>query len=193
MEPSHAAAVSGTASGGGRRPRELMVVVEVALAVVLLVSAGLMVRSFARLSEVDPGFRREGVVSVAVRLPGSRYSVAERRPMVEQLVERVAQLPGIKAAGAVSDLPMSAVTLGFQMEFQVRGADPLSPTAYPNADLRLIVPGYFEAMGMEIVRGRGFDGFDASSDRGVVVVNETVVERYFRDVDPTVCSDRESV
>jgi len=175
---------AGTGSGRGRRLRELMVVVEVALAVILLVSAGLMVRSFARLSEVNPGFRQEGVVSVAVQLPGSRYSLAELKPSFEQIVERVALLPGIKAAGAVSDLPMSAIGLGFQLEFEVRGADPLSPTAYPNADFRLMIPGYFEAMGMEIVRGRGFDALDASRDRGVVIVNETVVERYFRDVDP---------
>ena len=180
----NAAAVSGTGTTGGRRLRELMVVVEVALAVVLLISAGLMVRSFARLGEVDPGFRKDDVVSVAVQLPRSRYAIAEMRPVFEQLVERVSQLPGVTAAGAVSDLPMSAVGLDFELEFQVRGTDPLSPTMRPNADFRLMIPGYFEAMGMEIVRGRGFDALDASRDRGVVIVNETVVDRYFRNVDP---------
>ena len=180
----NAAAASGTGTGSGRRLRELMVVVEVALAVVLLVSAGLMVRSFSRLSEVDPGFRREGVVSVAVQLPGTRYGTAEWRPFFEELVERVAQLPGVNRAGAVSDLPMSAVGLGFELEFRVRGVDARSPTIRPNADFRLVIPGYFEAMGMEIVQGRAFDSLDGRGDRGVVIVNETVVERYFRDVDP---------
>ncbi len=151
---------------------------------VLLVGAGLMVRSFARLSEVDPGFRRQGVISVAVQLPGSRYGNDERRPFFEQLVERVGQLPGIKVAGAVSDLPMSDVGLGFELEFTVLGLDALSPTSRPNADFRLLVPGYFDAMDMEIVHGRAFDTLDATSDRAIVIVNETLVERYFPDIDP---------
>ena len=180
----NSAASSPTATGGMRRLREWMVVAEVALAVVLLVSAGLMVRSFDRLSDVSPGFREEGVVSVAVQLPRSRYNVEEWRPFFEQLVERVAATPGTRAAGAASDLPMSSVGLGFELEFTVLGTDPLSPIIRPNADFRLVLPGYFEAIGMEIVRGRPFDSLDAPGDRGVVVVNETVVERYFRDVDP---------
>jgi len=173
-----------TAAGGMRRLRELMVVAEVALAVVLLVSAGLMVRSFTRLNEVDPGFRQEGVVSVAVQLPRSRYSLDEMRPFFEQVVERVGHLPGVAAAGAVSDLPMSEVGLGFEMEFEVRGVDALSPTIRPNANFRLVLPGYFEAMGMEITRGRAFDALDAPGDRNVVIISETAAERYFRNVDP---------
>jgi predicted permease len=175
---------SSTASGGMRRLRELMVVVEVALAVVLVVGAGLMVRSFSELSSVDPGFRQDGVVSMSVQLPRSRLSVAERRPFFEQLVERVAAIPGVGAAGAVSDLPMSAVGLGFELEFQVRGTDALSPTIWPNADFRLVLPGYFEAMGMQVVSGRPFDALDPPGDRGVVIVNQTIVNRYFGDVDP---------
>ncbi len=171
-------------SSGGRRLPELMVVVEIALAIVLVVGAGLMLRSFTRMSEVDPGFRKEGVVSVAVKLPTLRYDRTEWRPFFEQLVERVEQLPGVKVAGAASDLPMSDVGLGFEMEFTVVGLDALSPTARPNADFRLVLPGYFEAMGMEIVRGRAFDKLDLTSDRFVAIVNETVVERYFQNVDP---------
>ena len=178
------AGASGTRSTGGRRLREAMVVVEVALAIVLLVGAGLMVRSFSRLSEVDPGFRQEGLVSVAVQLPRSRYSRSDWRPFFERLVGRVKQMPGIKAAGAVSDLPMSNVGLAFEMEFTVLGLEALSPTARPNADFRLTLPGYFEAMDMEIVQGRAFDRLDTSSDRFVAIVNQTLVERYFRDVDP---------
>ena len=172
------------ATGGGRRLREVMVVVQIALAIVLLVGAGLMVRSFDRLSEVDPGFHQEGVVSVAVKLPGSRYGRAEWRPFFEQLVERVRELPGVDAAGAVSDLPMSDVGLGFEMEFTVLGLDALSPTARPNAEFRLTVPGYFDAMDMAMVRGRAFDKLDTTSERVVVIVNETLVERYFEGVDP---------
>jgi putative ABC transport system permease protein len=124
------------------------------------------------------------VVSVAVQLPGTRYGRVERRPFFEQLVERVRQLPGVEVAGAVSDLPMSTVGLDFEMEFDVVGLDALSPSTRPNAEFRLVVPGYFDAMGMEIVRGRDFDNLDASSDRAVAIANETLVKRYFKTVDP---------
>ena len=184
LKPTASFATVASGTGGGRRLREVMVVVQIALAIVLLVGAGLMVRSFERLSEVDPGFRQEGVVSVTVKLPGSRYGRAEWRPFFEQLVERVRELPGVDAAGAVSDLPMSDVGLGFEMEFTVLGLDALSPTARPNAEFRLAMPGYFDAMDMEMVRGRAFDKLDTTSKRVVVIVNETLVERYFKGVDP---------
>jgi ABC-type antimicrobial peptide transport system permease subunit len=79
---------------------------------------------------------------------------------------------------------MSDVGLGFELEFTVPGLDALSPTARPNADVRLVIPGYFDAMGIRMVSGRDFDRLDASSSRAVAIVNETLVERYFRDVDP---------
>ena len=162
----------------------MMVVVEVALAIVLLVGTGLMVRSFARLSEVDPGFRQDGVVSVTVQIPTSRYARSEFRLFFEQFVERVGQIPGVKAAGAVSDLLMSNVGISLEMEFTVLGLDAAMPTANPNAEIRLVIPGYFNAMGMELVRGRVFDRLDTSSERSVGIVNETLVERYFPDFDP---------
>lgn len=166
----------GSATQGGRRLRELMVVIEVALAIVLLVGAGLMVRSFARLSEVDPGFRQDGVISVAVKLPQMGHGRDEWRIFWEQLLRRVEELPGVTGAGAVSDLPMSSVGLDLQLDFTVSGLDAVSPTARPNANFRLVMPGYFETMGMEIVSGRALDDLDATSDRVVAVVNETVVD-----------------
>ncbi len=178
------AGASGTATSAGQRLRELMVVVEVALAIVLLVGAGLMVRSFARLGQVDPGFRQDGVVSVAVKIPRSRYARSDFRPFFEQFVERVRQIPGIRKAGAVSDLPMSNVGLGLEMEFTVLGLEAADPTARPNAQIRLVIPGYFEVMGMEIISGRAFSQLDTSSDVLVGLVNETLVGRYFTDYDP---------
>jgi predicted permease len=172
------------ATGGGRRLREAMVVLEVAVAIVLLVAAGLMVRSFARLSDVDPGFRQQGAVAVAVQLPGSRYGRSEFRPFFERLVTRTASLPGVRAAGAVSDLPMSSVNLDFDLEFSILGVDSTDPTMRPNADFRLVVPGYFEAMDMRILAGRDFDTTDAVADRTVAIINETLATRYFRDLDP---------
>jgi predicted permease len=175
---------SGSVGGSGRRLREVMVVTEVALAVVLLVVAGLVLRSFERLSGVDPGFRQDDVVSVAVPLPGTRYARAEWRGFFERFTERMAEVPGVVRVGGVSDLPMSSVGLGFEQEFTVPGLDALSPASRPNADLRLTLPGYFEAMAMEIVAGRSFDRLDMAGERRIAVVNETLVRRYFKDLDP---------
>ncbi len=187
MAPNLLGLLSTTGSldtAGGRRLRELMVVVEVALAIVLLVSAGLMLRSFAKLRESDPGFRPDGVAAVGVQLSRRSYNLEEWRPFFEELTERVASLPGVESAGAVSDLPMSSVGLDLQLEFSVEGVDALDPSVRPNADWRLVLPGYFETMGVEIVRGRGIERGDTAGDRAVVVVNETAAGRYFKDVDP---------
>jgi len=181
VKPTHA---SSAGSGGGRRIRELMVVVEVALAIVLLVGAGLMAKSFSKLGEVDPGFRQEGVVSIAIQLPGTTYARDTWRPFFEQLVERTRELPGVQAAGAISDLPMSSIGLDFELEFKVPGLDAISPTARPSAEFRLAVPGYFETMDMALVRGRAFNSLDATSERSVAIVNETLAARYFSDLDP---------
>jgi putative ABC transport system permease protein len=178
------AGASASGRAGGQRLRELMVVIEVGLAIVLLVGAGLMVRSFARLSEVDPGFRQDGVVSVAVRLPTTQYGRAEWRSFFEGIVERVRQSPGIDAAGAVSDLPMSEVGLGLELEFTVAGLDAVDPTAKPYANARFVIPGYLETIGMELIEGRGFDQLDASSERPVAVVNEMLADQYFPDYNP---------
>jgi predicted permease len=170
--------------GGGRLVRQVLVIAQVGLALVLLVGAGLMIRSFSRLSAVDPGFRPEGVAAVEIALPRSTHGRAEMRPFFEQLVERVEGLPGVHRAGAISDLPLSALGLGFEMELTVPGLDAATPTSRPNADLRLALPGYFEAMGMEIVAGRSFDSRDSTSDVPVAIVNQTLVERTFGGADP---------
>lgn len=168
---------------GGVRLREAMVVVEVALAIVLLVAAGLMVRSFARLSEVDPGFAQDGVVSVAVKA-GTGHGREAWQGFFDELVTRARRAPGIVAAGAVSDLPMSEVGVGLELEFEVDGYDAVDRTANPYGNVRMATPGYFEAMGMRIVKGRGFESGDERSDRVPVVVNETLANRYFNDLDP---------
>ncbi|HSR51229.1 MAG TPA: ABC transporter permease [Acidobacteriota bacterium] len=175
---------SSTQGGGGVRVRQLLVMVEVALAIVLLVGAGLVMTSFWRLTEIDPGFRQQDVVSVAVKLPGSRYSRDQFKPFFQNLVDRIGQLPGIEAAGAVSDLPMSDIGLGFEMEFSVPGLDAASPSSRPNAEFRLVLPGYFQAMGMKMVQGRPFERLDAEGERVAGIVNQTLVRRYLSGVNP---------
>jgi putative ABC transport system permease protein len=170
----------------GRRLADIMVVTEVALALVLVIGAGLLIRSFVGLSTVDPGFRTTGIVATDIVLPQNRY--AGGPPKVQffvTLLDRVRDMPGITSAGAVSVLPMSPLGNDFSLDFTIAGLESRSPTERPRAAYRGVLPGYFETMGIAIRHGRAFDGFDGrETGPRVAVVNETLARRYFNDVDP---------
>ena len=178
----------GRGSSGGRRARWLsdaMIAIEVALALVLLVAAGLMVRSFGELSRVDPGFRKEGITSLMVSLPASRYQGFEKnQQFFLELLERVKATPDIRSAGAVTRLPMSSLGSAFEMPFTVQSLDIESPTVRPRADFRSVIPSYLSAMGIPLIRGRLFDDFDGQEGREVALVNQALVRRFFPDQDP---------
>lgn len=178
----------GHGSAGGRRARWLtdaMIIIEVALALVLLIAAGLMVRSFVQLSRVDPGFRKEGVASLMVSLPPSRYQGFEQnRQFFLDLIDRVRATPGIDSAGAATRLPMSSLGTEFEMPFTVQGLDIESPTERPRADFRGVIPAYLRTMGIPLIRGRLFDDFDGQEGREVAIVNQVLVRRFFPDEDP---------
>jgi putative ABC transport system permease protein len=163
-----------------------MVVAEVALALVLLVSAGLLIRSFVRLTAVDPGYTTSGIVATHVVLPRARYQApAARRQFIADLVERVGRIPGVTRASAVSVLPMSPVGVEFDLPFTIDGLAATSPSERPRARYRAVMPEYFQTMGIQLRRGRGFDSFDGREDGArVAIVNESVVRRYFGSVDP---------
>nr|MDQ3419825.1 ABC transporter permease [Acidobacteriota bacterium] len=175
-----------TPSRAARRLANIMVAAEVALALMLLVSAGLLIRSFVRLTSVDPGYRTSGIVATHVVLPRARYQPpAAKRQFIADLVERVGQLPGIVRASAVSVLPMSPVGVEFDLPFTVDGLAATSPSERPRARYRAVMPGYFETMGIAMRRGRTFDSFDGREDGAkVAIVNESVVRRYFGSLDP---------
>ena len=178
----------GHGSSTGRRARWLsdaMIVVEVALALVLLTGAGLMIRSFAHLTSVDPGYRKENVVAVAVALPDSRYAGFDaNRQFFTELADRIKQLPGIEEAGAVTRLPMSSLGGAFEMPFTVMGLEAESPTERPRADYRGVIPEYIPAMGIPLIRGRLFDDFDGLEGRQATIVNRALVQRFFPNEDP---------
>jgi len=171
----------------GRRTRwatNSLVLTEVALALILLVGAGLMLRSFNELTNVDPGFRRADVTSVLVSLPQSRYGGSNRQSQFFiELIERIRQRPGLENTGAVSALPLTALGTEFEMPFSRAGLDASSPSERPRADYRAVIPGYFEAMGIPLVQGRGFDMFEGEGQR-VAIINESLRQRYFPDVNP---------
>lgn len=172
---------SGTARGG--RTRSALVVIETAVAVLLVVGAGLLIRSFARLTDVDPGFRPEGVLSFQVPLPESKYGEdPQQAAFTSALLERLRALPGVDAAGMISDLPLSGSEEieGLVIEGRPR-PNQLSET--PLADFRQASPGYFEALGVRLIRGRTFAEGDGDKAPRVAVVDETMVRTYFPGTD----------
>lgn len=170
---------------GSRRALNLMVAGEIALALVLLVSAGLLIRSYRNLNDVDPGFQIDGVVSVALSLPEQLYAdSASEKLFYNELVDRVAALPGVHAAGAVTALPMSSVGSDFDLPFQIESAGELPLTDRPRADYRSVIPGYFKALGIPLVRGRLIERIDREESRPVMVINETMARIHFAGMDP---------
>jgi putative ABC transport system permease protein len=162
----------------GAGGHSLLVTAEVAIVSVLLVGAVLMLRSFQRLLAVDPGFKPEGVAAFEVLLPHVRYPDGRRREQfVEQARARLSGSPGVRAVGAISNLPLSS---NESMDYiVVEGVEPAPRGKEPLAEDRVITPGYFEAMGMSLMRGRDFDATDGAGKPPVTIVNETLARQFF--------------
>jgi predicted permease len=174
-----------TATGGRRRVLSSLVVGEVALALVLLVVAGLSIRDFQALQAVDPGFRPDGVLTFRVDLPGAAYGEAEDRLLfMEGYTERLGALPGVEVAAVANVVPLAG---HWGMGFQVENAPPRDPDEPTPIILnRVASPGYFQAMGVTLQSGRLFTAMDGREEENrVVIVNETAVRRFFPpDQDP---------
>jgi putative ABC transport system permease protein len=174
-----------TATGARTRLLNAVVVVEVALALLLLVGAGLMTRSFARLMRVSPGFEPRNLLAVQVYLPQKKYaSGVDRTRFYAETIRRVASLPGVRSAAAVSALPMYPVGIDFALPFTVDGQAPPTSGEEPRADIRAATPGYFETMEVPVVDGRPIDERDHQGMPGVMVINETMARRYFNGRNP---------
>jgi putative ABC transport system permease protein len=172
----------GTDSPRRHRMRALLVVSEVALSLVLLVGAGLMIRSFSRLLAVDSGFKADHVLTAFVSLPLSKYPKREEQTaFFDRLLERLRNVPGVSAAGIVTDIPLYG---GSSTGFDVDGRPEAAPGTRPMTDYRLINSDYFSAMGMKLVKGRAFSRYDTEDAPGVVIINETMVARFFAGEDP---------
>ncbi len=172
--------VRGRARG---RMHDALVVLEVALGIVLLIAAGLTLRSFRRLEAVDPGFRSSGVVTLRLAAPPIRYpTLADRDRFFRGVEAAVGELPGVERVGAVSSLPMSDAIYGWS--FNVEDRPPADPEHTEVAFGRIVTPGYFEAIGTPLVRGRMFGVTDAADAAPVVIVSRALAERFWPGEDP---------
>jgi putative ABC transport system permease protein len=173
------------ASGPARqRLRQALVVSEVALALVLLVGAGLLVRSFARLLEVNPGFSTERALALEVHAWGVARTPEQRADFFEQTIDRIAALPGVRAAGAVSALPFHESAIDPTITFTVEGRPVPAPGQEPTAYLTVATADYFNALDIPLRRGRFFTRFDRRDSAPVALVNETMARRYWPGEDP---------
>ncbi|MEX2281498.1 MAG: ABC transporter permease [Gemmatimonadota bacterium] len=174
----------GALSGArGKRIRSSLVVIEMALAVVLLVGAGLLIRSFLELTKVDPGFQPERAVAFRISLQGPAYGEpASRVQFFERLFGQLKSLPGVNAVGGVTGLPMSGGAS--MLSFSVDGAPPPPANIFPEIRAQSITPGYFEAMGGQLLRGRMLNDQDRVDAAPVILVNRAAIARWFPDGNP---------
>jgi putative ABC transport system permease protein len=176
----------GRGGTGGRRRARLrgaFVVTEVALALILLVGAGLMLRSFARLQSVSPGFDPEGVLTMRVVLPGLKYAQPQQKTaFFRQAVERLRSLPGAESASAVSFLPLTGSAAATRFSITDRPEPP--PEQALATDVRVTDEHFFRVMRIPLLRGRTYDEREAQEARRVVVVNEALARKYFPGEDP---------
>ncbi len=179
---------SRSATAGAHRSalRQTLVIAEIALALVLLVGAGLLVRSFASMMQVDLGFRPENVLKLTVALPATQYSDDQRKAaFIERALERVRALPGVEAAAVANVTPLSGYNS--PLNFDIEGRPPAQPGAQPGAEYRAVSHGYFRTMGISLRRGRPFTEQDVKQPTqggNVVIINEALARRYFPDEDP---------
>jgi putative ABC transport system permease protein len=178
-----AGAKTATSSGSSQLWRDSLVVAEVALGLVLLIGAGLMMRSFASLTNVHPGFDPNNVLTARITLTGAAYDDTEaRRRYVSQTLERLNALPGVESAALVAPMPFSGAEIGG--DFKIEGRAIPEPGREPSANVRNVTSQYFQTIRIPLLKGRYFSEQDKRSDVGAAIINETFARRYFVNEDP---------
>ena len=169
-------------TSSGRLLRNGLMIAEVALSIVLLVGAVLLLRSFGRITGVDPGFRADNVLAFRVTLPNKSYPEEHNRvAFFDALLAKLATLPQVRAAGMVQAIPMRG---DYVLSFDIQGRPPSKPNASPSANYRSVSPDYFRTLNIPVKRGRAFTGQDVEKSPMVAVVDEAFVNRHFPNEDP---------
>lgn len=174
----------GRGSGEGARRngiRGILVVSELAIAVILLVGAGLLIQSLWRLRQVTPGFNPENVLTLVVGIPEVRYPTAKQAPFFRDLTAHIASLPGVRSASSVMPLPLSGNRFGISFEIDGR---PVAKGEEPSADFFVIGNDYFTTMEIPMRQGRAFSERDTKEAPGVIVVNEAFARKFFPNENP---------
>ena len=165
------------------RLRNLFVVTEIALSLVLLIGAGLLVRSYSRIQNANPGFNVRNLLSLRLSLPSAKYKGPAVTNFYKQLRERIGALPGVEAVGTCYSLPMSSVALAWG-PINIEGYVPKNSADIVMSNERFVSPGYFAAMGVPLVQGRLFDERDIKGAQETVIVNENMVRRFWPNENP---------
>jgi putative ABC transport system permease protein len=174
------AAVSG---GRSHRLRNLFVIAEIAMALVLLIGSGLLIKSFARLQSVNPGFNPKNMLTVRVSLPFAKYrGEGKSEQFFRDALARIRQIPGVRSASAVNFLPFSGP--GAATSFSVVGRPAPAPGEEPTVDSRVCDADYFQTMGISLIKGRTFNEREQTVTSHVVIINESMVREMFPDQDP---------
>jgi putative ABC transport system permease protein len=171
-----------TGGAGRQRLRSLFVVSEIALALVLSIGAGLLIQSFLRLQNVNPGFNAKNALTMHISLAEAKYGGPHQQTAYfQQVLERLEAIPGVEAVGAVNDLPFSGSRTGSSFSIPGRTQAPGERWA---ADFRQVSPGYFKAMRIPLLKGRTFSEADAKEAPGVVIINQAMARRFWPNEDP---------
>jgi putative ABC transport system permease protein len=166
----------------GKRLRSGLVVIEIALSLMLLIGAGLLIKSFARLQELDLGFNPDRILTMNLQLTRSRYQGGQGAEFYRQLIERVQGLPGVESAGATTAIFIG--TLPNSSNFTVEGKPPAAVNEQIEAPIDFVTPGYFRAMQIPLLMGRELTEQDDTQKPRVALVNKTFADRFFANEDP---------
>ena len=173
-----------TAGRSGGLLRDTFVVTQLALALIVSIGAGLLIKSFANLRETDPGFAPSGILTFTLNLPQTDYpDLTVAIDTYGRLLDELRAVPGVQHAGITSSLPLSD-PLDYLLRIVPIGEAPPEPGNEPNAWYRQVSPGFLEALGISVVRGRAFDDRDRADAPAVVIVNRTLARTLFGDQDP---------
>ena len=173
---------SGRGLSGGGRLRGIMIVSEVALAMILLTGAGLLMRSFLRLENVNPGFQPQNLLTMRIGLASGRYPERTQQSIFyDRTLERIAAIPGVRDAAVANALPVNRAIGYF---FNIEGRPALDATKAPTFWLHSISPSYFQTLRIPIIRGRTFTAADMPATQQVAIINETMARRFWPKEDP---------
>ena len=169
-------------SGGGRtRARAVLVVAEVALAVALTTGAGLLIRSFVRVMNVDPGFQSEHLLTWQMNIPSRLTNPADRLAFYRDFFARIEALPGVRKVGGTTRIPLGSTSVSTSVQIDGR---PTDPSQLPEVEFRRAMHNYFEAMGIPLLKGRSFNENDGPTAPSVAVINQAAVRKLWPDQDP---------